>query len=320
MTRRPPAAKRLSKVSSPWRNESSASAGRGGRSPSGSMSLQPAMRITAVPTSAGESSPLRGRKPNDSDLGDGPEVEAVRCVHLQDGLHHDHPAKCSASFVRIASQLRRATSSTRSALSAHPIRVGALPYDRGVRNGGGGVADGQSGLRWVPSAVGCVDAAGPAGWPGGGRRARRAANPAGRLVRNPRPGGAEPAGTRAGRPALLGRAPPDRSRDGSRRLDVVTDRRRRAAGNHPPLNKPGPGPDRVRIPHRHAPGRAAAFQAPTRHQVRYPPRGCGRGRSSGQRTSSPPSHSVQSGASSPPLRPSRMSSRGPSFSPVSSST
>ncbi|CAO0825764.1 hypothetical protein SMICM17S_04875 [Streptomyces microflavus] len=29
------------------------------------------------------------------DLGD--EVEAVRYVYLQDGLHHDHPAKCFAS-------------------------------------------------------------------------------------------------------------------------------------------------------------------------------------------------------------------------------
>ncbi|MFF3249112.1 IS5 family transposase [Streptomyces sp. NPDC002870] len=45
------------------------------------------------------------------DLGDRPEVEAVRYVYLQDGLHHDRPAKCCASRARITSRLRRAPSS-----------------------------------------------------------------------------------------------------------------------------------------------------------------------------------------------------------------
>ncbi|WP_234315222.1 PepSY domain-containing protein [Streptomyces globisporus] len=76
LIRRPPDAKGASRVSSPCRKLSKGSAGRGGRpSFSGSMALQSAMRITAVPTPAGSSAPLSGRKPYGADSATGQRVK-----------------------------------------------------------------------------------------------------------------------------------------------------------------------------------------------------------------------------------------------------
>ncbi|NEE47866.1 hypothetical protein G3M55_25065, partial [Streptomyces sp. SID8455] len=60
------------------------------------------------------------------DLGGGPEVEAVRYVYLQDGLHHDHPAKCSASPAGTAptSRKTRSTAGRRGGWCARPTEPG----------------------------------------------------------------------------------------------------------------------------------------------------------------------------------------------------